>query len=142
MALQGNGGGREKIRMLNVRQRRSPRHALELPIRFFGMDFRGRVFVEDSTTLVVSQHGAKIRLTRKLIPEMEIRILRRDNKREGLFRVVGEAGEPEGEFSFWGVECLGPADDIWEVGVAMPGSKPGPSPAPLPSPVLAPKPVA
>lgn len=127
--------------MLNIRERRSPRYALELPIRVFGTDFQGTDFVEDSTTLVVSRHGAKIRLTHKLIPEMEIRILRQDNKREGLFRVVGQAGEPMGEFSFWGVECLEPAENIWEVGVAMPASKPGPRPAPPPSPELAPKPV-
>jgi hypothetical protein len=126
--------------MLNIRERRSPRYALELPIRVFGTDFQGTDFVEDSTTLVVSRHGAKIRLTHKLIPEMEIRILRQDNKREGLFRVVGQAGEPMGEFSFWGVECLEPAENIWEVGVAMPASKPGPRPAPPPSPEVAPKP--
>lgn len=127
--------------MLNIRQRRSPRQALEVPIRVSGTDFQGRDFVEDSTTLVVSRHGAKIRLTRKLIPEMEIRILCQGNKREGLFRVVGQAGEPMGEFSFWGVECLEPAENIWEGGVAMPASKPGSRPAPLPSPQLAPKPV-
>lgn len=127
--------------MLNIRQRRSSRHTLEVPIRVFGVDFQGRDFIEDSTTLVVSRHGAKIRLTRKLIPEMEIRILRQDNKREGLFRVVGQAGEPMGEFSFWGVECLEPAENIWEGAVAMPASKPGSRPAPLPSPELVPKPV-
>jgi hypothetical protein len=140
MSLQVNGGGTGKIRMPNIGQRRSPRCALELPIRVFGTDFQGTDFVEDATTLVVSRHGAKIRLTRKLIPEMEIRILRQDSKREGLFRVIGQAGEPMGEFSFWGVECLEPAENIWELGVAMPASKPGPRPAPPPSPGLAPKP--
>ncbi len=48
--------------MLNIGQRRSPRRALELPIRVFGTDFQGRDFVEDAATLVVSRHGAKIRL--------------------------------------------------------------------------------
>jgi hypothetical protein len=127
--------------VLNIRQRRSPRHALELPIRVFGVDFQGTDFVEDSTTLVVSRHGAKIRLTRKLIPEMEIRILFRDNKHEWLFRVVGQAGEAMGKFFFWGVECLEPAENIYDTGVAMPPSKPSPRPAPLPSPELVPKPV-
>ena len=127
--------------MLNIRQRRSPRHALELPIRVFGVDFQGRDFVEDSRTLVVSRHGAKIRLTRKLIPEMEIRILCQHNKREGLFRVVGQAGQPTGKFSFWGVECLEPAENIYEIEDAMPASEPSPRPAPPPSPELAPKPV-
>jgi hypothetical protein len=127
--------------MLNIRQRRSPRHARELPIRVFGVDFQGRDFVEDSRTLVVSRHGAKIRLTRKLVPEMEIRILCQHNKREGLFRVVGQAGQPIGKFSFWGVECLDPAENIYEIEDAMPASEPSPRLASLPSPELAPKPV-
>jgi hypothetical protein len=140
MSLQVNGGGTGKVRMPNIGQRRSPRYALELPIRVCGTDFQGTDFVEDATTLVVSRHGAKIRLTRKLIPEMEIRILRQDSKHEGLFRVVGQAGEPMGKFSFWGVECLEPAENIWELGVSTPASKPSPSPAALPSPASAPQP--
>jgi hypothetical protein len=44
----------------------------------------------------------EIRLEHKLNPEQEIRILCCGNNREALFRVVGEAGEPIGEFSFWG----------------------------------------
>jgi hypothetical protein len=127
--------------MLNIGQRRSPRYARELPIRVFGVDFQGTDFVEDSRTLVVSRHGAKIRLTRKLIPEMEIRILCQNSKREGLFRVVGQAGQPIGKFSFWGVECLEPAENIYEIEDAMAASEPSPRPAPLPSPELAPKPV-
>ena len=124
--------------MLNIGQRRSPRHALELPIRVFGVDCQGTDFVEDSTTLVVSLHGAKIRLTRKLIPEMEIRILFRENTHEWLFRVVGQAGEPIGKFSFWGVECLEPAEDIYDLGVAMPASESSPELAPKPVPQMDP----
>jgi hypothetical protein len=107
----------------------------------FGLDYQGRDFIEDSTTVVLSRHGAKIRLTRKLIPEMEIRIIFHDNTREWLFRVVGQAGEPIGKFSFWGVECLEPAENIYETGDAMPGSERSPRRALLPSPELAPKPV-
>jgi hypothetical protein len=116
--------------MPEIRQRRSPRRALELPIRVFGTDFQGRDFVEDSTTLAVNRHGAKIRLTRKLIPDQEIRILCQENNRETLFRVVSEAGEATSEFSFWGVECLKPGENIWEGGIPRPGpklvSRPGP----------------
>ncbi len=121
--------------MPEIGKRRSPRRALELPIRVFGTDFQGRDFIEDSTTLVVSRHGAKIRLTRKLIPEQEIRILCQGNSREALFRVVSQAGEPTSEFSFWGVECLKPSENIWEGGVPILASRPGSSrPAPLPGP--------
>ncbi len=120
--------------MSEIRHRRSVGRALELPIRVAGADFQGRDFVEDSTTLMVSRHGAKIRLQHKLIPEQEIRILCCENNREALFRVVGTAGEPIGEFSFWGVESLEPSENIWE------GAHPRPTPASRPErpPKLAP----
>ncbi len=122
MALQGNAPGAGKTRMSEIRHRRSVGRALELPIRVAGADFQGRDFVEDSTTLMVSRHGAEIRLKHKLIPEQEIRILCCENDREALFRVVGKAGEPIGEFSFWGVESLEPSENIWE------GAHPRPDP--------------
>ena len=118
----------EKIRKPEIRQRRSPRRVLELPIRVFGKDFLSRNFVEDSATLVLSRHGAKIRLTHKLIPEQEIAILFHGAKQEARFRVVSKAGEPSGEFFFWGVECLTPAENLREGGVPRPGPKLGPRP--------------
>jgi len=144
MALQGNARKSGKIRMAEIRQRRSPRGTLELPIRVSGTDFQGKDFVEDSATLVVSRHGAKIRLRHKLIPEQEIQILCHGNNREGLFRVVSQAGKPTSEFSFWGVECLTPGEDIWEgdfrKASPRPGPKPSHKPASRPSPRLSPRP--
>jgi hypothetical protein len=125
MVLQWNARKAEKIRMPGIRQRRSSRRALELPIRVFGTDFQGRDFVEDSTTLVVSQHGAKIRLTHKLVLDEEIQILCQGNNREAPFRVVSKAGEPTGEFSFWGVECLKPGENVLEGGPPRAGPKLG-----------------
>ena len=101
---------------------------LELPIRVFGKDFRGRKFVEDSATLVLSRHGAMICLTHKLIPEQKIEILFQGAKREALFRVVSKAGEPSGKFFFWGVECLTSAENIRDGGIPRPGPKLGPKP--------------
>ena len=112
--------------MPEISQRRSPRRVLGLPIRVFGKDFRGRDFVEDSATLMLSRHGAKIRLTHKLIPEQEIQILFLGAKRKALFRVVSKAGEATGEFFFWGVECLTPGENLREGGIPRPGPKLGP----------------
>jgi hypothetical protein len=86
---------------------------LELPIRVFGIDFRGRDFVEDSTTLVINRQGAKIRLIRQLIPEQEVRILCRQTAREALFRVVSQASESHSLHSFWGVECAKDGENVW-----------------------------
>ena len=126
--------------MPKTEKRRSHRRALETPIRVIGTDVQGRDFVEDSTTLVVSRHGAKIQLTRKLFPDQEILILCQGNSREAHFRVVRQAGEPTGDFSFWGVECLEPGKNIWEGALPIPSSKPAPRPFPQPSPKTSPRP--
>jgi hypothetical protein len=120
--------------------RRSPRRSDELPIRVFGTDYQARDFVEDSAALVVSQHGAKIRLVRKLIPEQEIRILFLGNNREAVFRVVGKASEPKSGFSFWSVECLESCQNLWEGGLPIPTSKPAPRTVPQPGPKTGPRP--
>ncbi len=125
--------------MPEIKKRRSPRRVLELSIRVFGTDFQGRDFIEDSTTLVVSRHGAKIRLKRNLIAEQEIRILCQVSNREALFRVVSKAGEPTSEFSFWGVECLEPEENIWEGGFPRPGPKLGARAGPRLDPKLSSK---
>jgi hypothetical protein len=103
--------------------RRSPRLALQLPIRVFGIDFKGMDFVEDATTLVVSAHGAKIRLGHQLVPEQEIRILCRRTQEEAVFRVVCKSSETEPSRTFWGVECLNPAHNIWGMGSPPLGPK-------------------
>ncbi len=109
--------------MAEIRRRRTSRVALNLPIRVFAIDFKGVDFVEDTTTIVVNLHGAKIRLFRQLIPEQEIRILSRRTGRDGVFRVVGRAGETEVRHSFWGVECTNPGSNIWGIQFPQLGPK-------------------
>ncbi len=105
-----------------ARARRSPRLALALPIRVFGFDFQGIDFVQDGSTAVVSQHGAKIRLGRNLIPDQEIRILCQRTGREGVFRVVCRVSGMEKGSLFWGVEFLEIGTNIW--GIEFPEVQP------------------
>jgi hypothetical protein len=100
------------------RERRTPRIALDLPIRVYATDFKGRDFVEDSTTVAINLHGAKIRLDHELLPEQEIRILSGKTGREAIFRVVAKAGNAENRSTFWGVECMNPEHNIW--GISFP----------------------
>ena len=104
------------------RLRRSCRLPLTIPIRVYGTDFKGSDFSEDSTTVVVNRHGAKIRLIRQLLPEQEIRLFSRPTRKEALFRVVSQAPGAEGDYTFWGLECLEPEREIW--GIPFPKSPP------------------
>ena len=99
--------------MPELSQRRSCRLAASIPLRVYGTDYRGKDFTEDTTTLVVSLHGAKIRLDHQLLPDQEIRLFSHPTHREALFRVVSKVGEAEGRYTFWGVECLDPDVNIW-----------------------------
>ncbi len=102
--------------------RRSPRLAIQLPIRVFGTDYQGKDFVEDSTTLVVGLHGAKIRLSRQLVPEQQVRIFCHPSSRDAVFRVVARGHELGPALSFWGVECLQPQGAFW--GITFPSTPP------------------
>jgi hypothetical protein len=104
-----------------ARQRRSPRLAVDLPIRVFGMDPQGAEFVEDSHTLAVSKHGAKIQLHHQLIPDHEIKIVCLETHQEAVFRVVAKASAAAPSHTLWGIECLNPAHDIWGVDTPPPG---------------------
>ena len=107
---------------LPARQRRSCRLALSIPIRVYAIDFRGNEFIEDAATLVVNLHGAKIRLIRQLIPELEFRLLSLPTRQEGIFRVVSKAPGLDAACTFWGIECLSPEENIW--GVRFPELQP------------------
>jgi hypothetical protein len=104
------------------KKRRSARLALSLPIRVYAIDFKGVDFIEETSTVVVNEHGAKIRLTHQLIPEQEIRIHSLQTEQEAIFRVINRAGTPEDRVTFWGVESLNPARNIWGVGFPKPAA--------------------
>ena len=106
--------------------RRTPRLEMSIPIRVFATDYRGRDFVEDSTTVTINFHGAKIQLERELVPEQEIRILSGRTGHEAIFRVVGRAGKSDGSNTYWGVESRKPGKNFWGIRFFEPSSD-GPS---------------
>jgi hypothetical protein len=96
------------------RTRQSDRVTVELPIQLSGTDASGVGFVEDSRTAVISRHGAKILSKHTLVPEQELTIRCLATRKESDTRVVGKIGEgPEGYF--YGVECLDPEVNLWDI---------------------------
>ncbi len=96
-------------------QRRSCRLAVNIPIRVFGIDYQGKDFVEDTNTLVVNRHGAKIRLSHQLLPEQEIRLHSHATRQDAVFRVVSKVSAANFGYTLWGVECLDHDRDIWGI---------------------------
>jgi hypothetical protein len=101
--------------------RRSDRVVIELPIVVTGTDCMGDMFLEQSSTMVVGRHGAKIALTRKLVPDQEINVRCHATGRESDVRVVGQIGtSPEGTF-YYGVALLDLEIDLW--GIEFPSAE-------------------
>lgn len=95
--------------------RRSERVAIELPIVVSGADCMGDMFLEQSHTVVIGRHGAKIVLQRKLGPDQEINIRCHATGREAEVRVVGQIGTGPGGTFYYGVSALDPAIDLWGI---------------------------
>jgi hypothetical protein len=93
-------------------RRRSSRIPKQLAIFLIGSDIEGRVFSEETKTVVLSRHGAGITSQYKLSAEQEIIIRSVDSGKEADARVVGQIGS-EGDTYIYGVAFLDPTIDFW-----------------------------
>ncbi len=95
--------------------RRSVRISKEVAILLIGSDARGKEFVEQTKTVVLSRHGAGIVSVHKLGVEQELIVIRQECNRETEIRVVGQIGSEDGFYTY-GVAFLDPDIDFWDVG--------------------------
>src|SRR5260370_363184 len=94
--------------------RRSSRIPREIAILLVGSDMEGKVFSEETKTVVLSRHGAGIISQYVLSAEQEMILRRLDNDKEAEVRVVGQLG-CHGESHTYGVAFLDPEMDFWGV---------------------------
>jgi hypothetical protein len=100
--------------MSGASTRRTDRIVLAIPIRVAGAGVTGLSFVEETKTVVVSRHGAKITLKHTLTPDQEINVRNIRTGKEADMRVIGTiAGRPDG--IWYGLEFLNPSVDIWGI---------------------------
>ncbi len=109
-------------------RRRSERVLIRIPIKVMGTDPMGKEVNMDAEAVVVSRHGALIRINAELVPNNHIRITNAFTRKEETFRVVW-IGERKAETGYdVGVELLNPSDVFW--GISFPPAveaKPQPS---------------
>jgi hypothetical protein len=77
-----------------------------------GSDMEGKVFSEETKTVVISRHGAGILSRYVLSAEQELILRRLDTDKEAEIRVVGQLGS-HGESHTYGVAFLDPEMDLW-----------------------------
>jgi hypothetical protein len=92
--------------------RRSSRIPKEIAILLVGSDMEGKVFSEETKTVVLSRHGAGIISQYVLSAEQELILRRLDTDKEAEVRVVGQLGS-HGESHTYGVAFLDPELDLW-----------------------------
>ena len=94
--------------------RRSARIPKEIAILLVGSDMEGKVFSEETKTVVLSRQGAGIISQYKLVPEQELIVRRLDTNNETEVRVVGPIGSQADNFTY-GVAFLDPGINFWGV---------------------------
>src|ERR1700758_2029126 len=92
--------------------RRSGRISLAVPILLIGSDSEGKVFSEDTQTVMLSLHGAGIISRYKLIAEQELILREKSTSRETVIRVVGEIGQ-QGRMYTYGVAFVDETLRFW-----------------------------
>ena len=94
--------------------RRSNRIAREIAILLVGSDMQGKVFSEQTKTVLLSRHGAGIVSQYVLSAEQELILRRLDTDKEAEIRIVGQLGS-DGESHTYGVAFLDAELDLWGV---------------------------
>jgi PilZ domain len=92
--------------------RRSGRVRKNVPIILIGTDATGRVFSEQTNTVVLSRHGAGIVSRNTFAPEEVLTLRFSESSREADVRLVGRIGDTPKGF-IYGVEFLDAAINYW-----------------------------
>ena len=100
--------------MPGMKSRRSGRISKQVPILLIGHDSEGRVFTEETHTVMLSLHGAGIVSRHGLVPEQELILRLKEANREAEVRVVGEIAR-QGGLHTYGVAFLDEELDFWRM---------------------------
>lgn len=94
------------------RTRRSGRIAKELPIIILGTDTLGKVFSEQTNTVVLSRHGAGIVSRYKFAPDEILTVRLPGTDKEAEMRLVGQIGGEPGRYTY-GLAFVDSSLEFW-----------------------------
>jgi hypothetical protein len=109
------------------RKRRSGRIAKELGIVLFGTDTAGKVFSEQTKTVVLSRHGAGIVSRHRFSPDEVLTLRLADTVNVAEIRLVGQMGGEQGRYTY-GVAFVDPELHFWPMDFPPPDEFEPPSP--------------
>jgi hypothetical protein len=96
------------------RKRRSGRIVKELDIVLLGTDTGGKVFSEETKTVVLSRHGAGIVSRYRLTPDELMTLRLTGSMNEAVVRLVGQIGGEPGRYVY-GLAFVEPDPDFWRM---------------------------
>lgn len=108
-------------------KRRSGRVAKELPIVLIGTDTAGKVFAEDTNTVVLSRHGAGIISRYRFAPDEVLSIRLPGTAEEAEIRLVGQIGGEPGRYVY-GVAFVNAQKPFWPMEFPPPEPNEPPNP--------------
>jgi PilZ domain len=94
------------------RKRRSGRITKEIPIVLLGTDATGKVFSEETNTVVLSRHGAGVVTRYRFSPDELLTLRLPGTAKEAAIRLVGQIGGEPGRY-IYGVTFVDPDPDFW-----------------------------
>ena len=104
----------KKEAVVEYKARQSERITLALPIQLTGRNLFGDVFRFDGWTEVVSENGARIRVTQNLSPDQEVTVRCVETGHEAAARVVDRVGGRSKQ-SVYGIMLLSPEAPPWGI---------------------------
>lgn len=103
------------------RKRRSGRIAKEIAIVLLGTNTTGKVFSENTKTVVLSRHGAGIISRYRFSPDERLTLRLPDSSKEAEIRLVGQIGGEPGRYVY-GVAFVDPDLHFWPMEFPPPES--------------------
>ena len=94
--------------------RRSGRIAKEVAILLLGTDTSGKVFAEETRTVVLSRHGAGIVSRHRFAPDEVLTLRLAGSSKEAEVRLVGQIGGEPDRYVY-GVAFVDPRLDFWQI---------------------------
>jgi hypothetical protein len=113
-AAEAKSTGKSTSASLGPKARRSGRISKEISILLFGSDADGRVFTEETHTVMLSRFGAGIVSRYRLIPEQDLVLRWTEAGREAEVRVVGQVAE-QGSLHTYGVAFVNERVNFWQM---------------------------
>jgi|SRR5271168_113974 len=103
--------------------RRSGRIAKQIQILLVGTDMGGKVFCEQTSTVLLSRHGAGIVSRHRISPDGVLTVRLPGTEKEAEIRLVGPMGS-RGDGSIFGVAFCDAELDFWEIEFPPPSAAP------------------